>query len=270
MKQGELVAILGCGPAGLFAAKGIQECGGHPIIISRQVKSPIFGAQYLHRPIRGLTSNTPDGWIQGVKLGLEEHYAERVYGLSDEPTSWRKLKEEAPCWSLREAYDRAWEEFGSGVSIIDCEIDAADVGEFSAGFPLVISTIPRYATCYSGHDFISIEIIVEPGAINVPFSHENYIAYNGMQHGSWYRTSSIFGHASTEYVLHKDLHPEMRRDPNMKHGIKIVGNNCDCHPNVVFAGRFGLWKRGILTHHAYEAAIEAYTERFPSALHTVR
>jgi hypothetical protein len=261
--KGDLVAVLGCGPAGLFAAKAIELCGGFPVLVSKKQKSQIYGAQYLHAAIPEFSEPVPSR-IEGIKIGLGEHYARRVYGDSSMKTSWDRLKASSPCWSLSDAYDRAWDHYEGG--IVDSELDASDVGEFSAGFPLVISTVPRWSTCYGGHNFESIDIVVEPIVIDVPFSSENFVAYNGMRHGDWYRTSRIFGYESTEYIKTQNTEPSA----DAKYGIKIVGNNCDCHPNVVFAGRFGLWQRGVLTHHAFSRAVEAYTERFPRALHSVR
>jgi hypothetical protein len=258
------VLILGCGPAGLFAARGIRECGGYPIIISKKVKSEQYGAQFLHRPIRGLTDDNPITVIGGIKLGTEEGYARRVYGNPDETTSWRKLNKWTYCWDLPAAYDRAWEEFADG--IVNMSVGASEVGELSSQFALVISTVPKWSICEGEHHFESIDILVEREAKSIPYARENYICYNGMQHGGWYRTSKIFGHGSTEYVAHKD----MQLKTGMQAGFKVVGTDCDCHPNVVFAGRLGRWERGVLTHHAYEAAIEAYMERFPRAMHKVQ
>src|SRR5215831_5311869 len=132
------VLVLGCGPAGLFAAQGVRQCGGNPVIISHKVKSEQYGAQFLHRPIRGLTSDAPISMIAGVTLGYEEGYARRVYGDPKEKTSWRRLKNWAYAWDLRAAYERAWQEFEADIA--DMKVDAAQVGELSAQFPLVIST----------------------------------------------------------------------------------------------------------------------------------
>jgi hypothetical protein len=243
----------------LFAAKAIKECGGQPVIISKKVKSEQYGAQFLHRPLRGLTDDQPINVIRGVTLGYEDKYALRVYGNSKEQTSWRKVKNWQYAWDLRRAYDRAWEEFEVGIA--DLTVGADEVGELSAQFKLVISTIPRWSICIGRHDFESIPILVDRHVVNIPYASENFICYNGMHNGEWYRTSKIFGHESTEYIAHRDMQLQV----GMAAGFKVVGHNCDCHPNVVFAGRLGRWERGILTHHAYEAAVEAYTERFPGA-----
>jgi hypothetical protein len=61
-------------------------------------------------------------------------------------------------------------------------------------------------------------------------------------------SSRIFGHESTE----ARAQPAHRQEAGWESGFKVVNNNCDCHPNIVRAGRMGLWTGGVLTHHAFE------------------
>jgi hypothetical protein len=37
---------------------------------------------------------------------------------------------------------------------------------------------------------------------------------------------------------------------------KPLETDCTCWPKVVRAGRFGQWRKGVLTHHAYEMAMQ--------------
>ena len=78
------------------------------------------------------------------------------------------------------------------------------------------------------------------------------VLYNGTLIGDWYRASWIFD----------DVSIEARPAPWLKDyklGFKIIDNDCDCHPNVVRAGRMGRWQAGELTHHAFATALEAIT-----------
>jgi len=252
------VVILGCGPAGLFAAQAIKEAGGHPIIHSAKKKSPIFGAQFLTRPIPGLTLPSPD-MVESVRLGTKERYAQRVYGESATPSTWADAKHwQEPAWNMQSAYDHAWDMFEA--DIVDMKLDSHDVEEMTAFFPLVISTIPQWSICKGGHAFESISILITKECLYDHKEAENLVVYNGTQEDGWYRSSVVFGQPSTETVASDRSHMFFSGESNYESGFKIVGNDCDCHPNLVRAGRMGTWKRGVLTGHAYEAAIAAYVE----------
>src|SRR5262245_30082364 len=153
------VAILGCGPAGLFAAQALTLHGIQPAIISQKQKSLIYGAQYLHKRIPGLTPVAPQSYITTYYLGDPTLYARRVYGVDSAPTSWPAETDGAPVgkaiWNLRAAYDWAWKTFES--RIVDQMLDYRDVRDFELQFDLVISTIPLWRICAKprGHSFYS-------------------------------------------------------------------------------------------------------------------
>lgn len=252
------VVILGCGPAGLFAAHGVAQAGGHPLIFSKKAKSQFAGAQYIQEAIPGL-ADEPDGEIYTYLLGVKERYATRVYGSPDHATSWPDFdKEPEPAWDIRKAYDRAWDLYEGG--IVDMEIKPEDVAELTASFPVVISTIPAWSLCEcpEDHEFASMQIWTTRTSIIKP-PNENYVVYNGTEQGSWYRCARIFGHESTECT--NPAHSSSESKLFWTAGYKILGNNCDCHPNLHRTGRLGTWRRGVLTHHAFKAAIELYSER---------
>lgn len=255
--------VLGCGPAGLFAAQAISNLGGEVMIFSKKRPSHIYGAQYLHQPIPDLTNDRPDGYLEVRKLGTANNYARRVYNDDTTRTSWYRVRD-APIWNLRDAYMRAWERWEP--QIVNIELGYEDVVEFTARFPTVISTIPRWAICYGDHCFDSMPIRVThtfeyTGLSDFFDKDSNVMIYNGTEHGDWYRTSMIFGHPSTEYRIAKQGSEHLQHDKDSMLGFKVVGTTCDCHPNVKFAGRLGTWQRGVLTHHAFEAAVDAYSER---------
>jgi hypothetical protein len=129
---------------------------------------------------------------------------------------------------------------------------------------LLVSTVPLWVICkrQDTHKFRTVSIMVtkrmEYTGLRTFFGGDTHgIIYNGTTYGNWYRTSHIFGHSSTEAS-----DPDFLKDnPDAEPGYKIVGNNCDCHPNIIRAGRMGKWERGVLTHHAYEDTIKAIAER---------
>jgi hypothetical protein len=253
-----VVCVLGCGPAGLFAAHAIKMAGGEPVIMSKKVKSVIAGAQYLQRPIPEICPPCQDGLIYTYLRGTKEGYAERVYGDPSIGTSWPELPPEpAPAWNLRLAYDFAWAKYSD--QVVDIAIGPDDVDDLTANFPTVISTIPAYALCSNpNHHFDKMRIAHWSRSIESGVGH-NYVIYNGGPGGGgWYRCARIFGVESTEALNIVGYHPE---GPKWEWGWKILGNNCDCHPNLVRTGRLGTWRRGVLTHHAFEHATAAYMER---------
>lgn len=262
------VAVLGCGPAGLFAAQAVCLAGATPVIISQKKKSVIYGAQYLHEPIPGITDwQVPDGYIETILMGEEPNYAERIYGDPERPTSWRRASPEPkPAWSLQRAYDTAWRRFESG--IVNMQLGYEEIETIAAQMDLVISTIPRWATCKVGHTFETRPILVKSeleytGLPEYISKQRNVVIYNGTKFGYWYRTSLIFGEESTEAAADHRLQPRIAAEKQKwSAGFKIVGNDCDCLPNIVRAGRMGLWESGVLTHEAFSAATEAMFETF--------
>ena len=242
--------VLGCGPAGLLAAHGITMAGGSPIILSRKVKSVIAGAQFLHRAIPEITSHEPDGMLDFRKAGDPGRYAARIYGDPSHPTSWERYQTGAqPAWSMQDAYSVLWDRYEP--MIMEAEVEPDMLDELEREFGLAVSTIPAKCLCSNmAHAFPSVPIHILPWT---PIPEDNFVMYNGSGMGHWYRTSRIFGHSSTESTQPFD-------EPGAMKGFKILNTNCDCRPNIVRAGRFGEWRSGILTHHAFEKAMEAMLE----------
>lgn len=242
--------VLGCGPAGLLAAHGITMAGGRPLIVSRKVKSKILGAQFLHRAIPEITSHEPDGMLDFRKAGDPGRYADRIYGNSKKATSWERYQVgQHPAWSMENAYDVLWERYEG--DIMDQEITAHFLDELEREFSLAISTVPALVLCHvEEHEFPKIPIHIIPWT---PIPEDNFVMYNGTTMGHWYRTSRIFGHSSTESVHVFD-------EPGGVTGFKILNTDCTCRPGIVRAGRFGEWRSGVLTHHAFEKAMAAMLE----------
>lgn len=254
------VAILGAGPAGLFAAHAAVQHGHDVHIWSKgdadgtgatPRKSHMRGAQYLHRPIPGL-SGEPfmlDYRLEGDIAG----YKAKVYGdMSDVHVSPESLVGEAEAWDIREAYDKAWELYGSSVMPLDLAVpEAGEVLEaMIAEYDLVISTVPAKLLCYDfTHEFLSTKIwstdYVKPiGAFERP-RVDNLVVCSGLVDDWWYRQSRIQGWENTEF-------PENRKPNGKVWGvIKPVRTTCDCYPEITRMGRYGEWKKGVLSHESY-------------------
>jgi hypothetical protein len=230
--------------------------GLNPVIMSKKQKSVIYGAQYLHKPIPGLSSQAPHGCVKTTLRGKPEVYAERVYGNAQHLTSWHRVEPVVYAWNLRAVYERAWKKFQDNIA--DITVGPEDIAEFTIQFDLVVSTIPLWSICMKPkeHRFNSAAILVKKFPASK--SGSNWVVYNGTRDDDWYRSSSIFGHRSYE----ARSHPRLLTDSGWEPGYKVIDTNCDCHPNVVRAGRMGKWTRGVLTHHAFETTIEAIADQY--------
>lgn len=247
------VAILGCGPSGLFAAHAVAGLLGHDVtIFSIRQKSVMPGAMYLHDPIPDLTPAEPEAMVRYIKVGSKEGYAEKVYGSPDAPCSWDGFPEgELPAWSMARAYEELWRRYEH--RIIDQPINGGTADRLLRMHELVISTIPAPALCNGDHEFRSVEVHIEP---TWPFTtkHDNTVVYNGIPKSRWYRASRLFGHEATESMA-----PVQGSQP----GRKPLDTDCDCRPGIHRAGRFGRWKKGVLVHHAFKDAYELATKELP-------
>jgi len=257
-----VVGIFGCGPAGLFAAQAAQMLGHDVVIVSRKIKSNIYGAQYLHKPIPGLSVPASKGIVKTFRLGTAEGYATRVYGDGKRRTSYDIAQDEREAWDLRATYDVAWEKFQAQINHQLLDGDA--VIQYQAICDKVISTVPLWVICMRPdiHMFNSVSIMVtrrmEYTGLTTYFGHEsNGVVYNGTNYGNWYRTSHVFGHSSTEAIASAEFLKENR---DAEPGFKIISSNCDCHPGITRAGRMGRWQAGVLTHHAFDDTIQALAD----------
>lgn len=239
------VAILGCGPAGLMAAHAVALHGHEPIIFSKKVPSSIGGAQYLHCPIPRITGDQPDGLVNFIKYGNEQGYAKKVYDDPYAVTSWYDYEEGMhPVWNLRKAYEKLWKKYEDKITDVKLHYEQASL--LCKDFSLVMNTVPLNHLCGDDHHFDYQDVWIVYGQLGD--RGENRIVYDGTQDFPWYRWSYIFGWTGIEY------------SQKVRDGVHIrkpLVNVCDCLPGMVRLGRYGAWQKGILTHHAYEGAVNA-------------
>jgi hypothetical protein len=266
-----MIAILGCGPAGLLAAEAVAATGNEPIILSRKVKSEIFGAQYLHREIPGITPVEPEFKISVIKNGTKEGYAYNTYGDPNAPVSWDAFQEgETVGWDMKKAYDKLWEKFES--NIYNTTLHGHDLVHLSENYPIIYTTLPARMTCHrpNRHTFKAQEIWVQHGdgshKLIRGVNDNNILYYNGetpagsgyyteMIGPGWYRFSQLNGYQAWEFS-HEPPTEAIPDHHIISTGVKPLSNDCDCWPELRRIGRFGRWEKGILTHHAYEQVLE--------------
>jgi hypothetical protein len=253
------VAVLGCGPAGLMAAHGARNAGAHVAIYSERRKSPLYGAQYLHAPIPGVT-DLEDRVIVDYRIqGSPEKYRSKVYGpMWDGTVSPEDLSENHEAWDIRATYDRLWSLYHTRV--MDMRLDPYAVMQISNdSFDLIINTIPLQALCRAGHSFQSTQVWAAGDApelgIDVGLTYHcppDTVICNGNETPAWYRMSRIFGHTTIEWPLHAN--PPVTTASKVS---KPLRHNCDCWPEILKLGRYGSWEKGVLSHTAYQRAFSA-------------
>jgi len=254
-----VVVILGCGPAGLIAAHAAATKGHDVKILSRRVRSEMFGAMYLHEPIPGISPAEPEMEIYVTKTGTREGYAENVYGDPSAEVSWDRFDTgPTPGWDLKEAYKLLWAMYSH--LIVDEQIKPENVDQIEAD--RIFSTIPANALCLDWqHAFESCKIVV----FHRPARDEhNLMWYNGSVTPGmpqWYRYSRINRYESWEFSedqAPKNLPVEvLARGLRVSNGTKPLRTTCDCHPRVFRLGRFGRWNKNVFTHHSYQEVVDA-------------
>lgn len=248
------VAVLGCGPAGLMAAHAVAQLEHDVMVFSRKRKSPLFGAQYLHAPIPGITDRDDRITVEYMLRGSVEDYRRKVYGrMWDGTVSPEDLSDDHAAWDIRSTYDRLWELYSE--AIIDVDIDPAGVKFLQDQHKpdLVINTIPLAQLCHEGHTFRAQQVTAAGDAPDIGIDvgaiyrcPPNTVICNGEESPSWYRISRIFGHTTVEWPMGINV-----PIPTASEVQKPTSHNCDCWPNILKVGRYGSWTKGVLSHSAY-------------------
>jgi hypothetical protein len=250
------VLILGCGPAGLFAAHA-AECAGFKVqIASRKRKSEMYGAQYLHNPIPEVSEKefTVEYRLEGTPQG----YRQKVYGPGYRGTvSPVELGSTHQAWDIREAYDILWDHYVD--KIVDTQfnhpeevrafLEAFRVGDKMAHY---VSSIPAPLLCTEpGHGFTaqrvwSVGDAPERGIFSPVVSERNTVTCSGDLLTSWYRKANILGYNTVEW-------PESKRPPidGVSEVLKPISHNCTCLGYVHRVGRYGHWTKGVLSDSAF-------------------
>jgi hypothetical protein len=254
-------AILGCGPAGMFAAHAFVRAGWEITVYSKKRMSDLYGAQYLHAPIPGLPSIRTS--VEYRLAGTIEGYREKVYGPklpNAVEVSPGVLAGRRDAWDIRAAYRAAYSMYS--YRIVPVTIDAAFLeGEFGnpetdRHWGAVLSSIPAPVLCRNpSHAFLSQKVYAAGDApergIFAPISClPDTVLCDGTEDRAWYRISNVFGHCTAEW-------PDRRKPPfeGVTEVQKPIGTTCYCwEGRITRIGRYGIWMKGVLSHQAYDVA----------------
>lgn len=257
------VLVLGCGPSGLIAAYAARrELNAEVKIVSVKRPSQLFGCQYLHEEIPGLSLGGCD-MVSYQLRGTTEEYRRKVYGSLTPPVSPQQYEGDHLAWDLRRGYRQLWEMFED--EVVDAGLTSRDIVPLLGDFmpDVCISSIPAPVLCQSGvgHIFTSVTCWAIGDAPElsqfVPFDVSPFtVLCDGTKDTSWYRASNVFGFTTIEWPGHK------KRPP--LEGVvafdKPLGTDCDCLPSVLRVGRYGRWAKSILSHEAYDATVRKVKE----------
>lgn len=251
------ILVIGAGPAGLFATHAAVQLGHDVTVVSKHQKSHLYGAQYLHAEVPGLT--IPETFeVHYVLCGEVEEYAAKVYGETPPDfVSPQRLVGTHKGWDIRSAYNQAWDLYGSTATRMSI---AGPDGLRSlldlVGADITISTMPANLLCYqpqshyfTARDAWAIGDAPDRGIQAPRMVERNSVVCNGERDSGWYRASNILGYNTVEW-------PDERRPPieGVAKITKPVRTNCDCWADtgrVWRAGRYGTWQKGYLSHFAY-------------------
>lgn len=243
--------VLGCGPAGLMAAHAALMGGFDDVrIYSKPRKSYMNGAQYLHAPIPGITNVADVFNVEYQLWGSTLDYRTKVYDADyDGTVSPQELESDHLAWDIRKTYDSLWSIYKPFIRSFDAGHDMEKV--MGLGADLVVSSIPLPAICNSfSHGFKSTKVWSGEHQM-IPLHPDNTVVCNGNASPAWYRSASIQGHVTTEW-------PQSTKPPvfPLWEVEKPVATNCDCWPSVLRVGRYGSWRKGVLSHQAYGEVLE--------------
>jgi hypothetical protein len=217
----------------------------------------------------------PDFGITYRKRGTSDGYRQKVYGGEPVPfVSFDNVQdgEVVPAWSLQKVYDKMWDGIAGkdGHSVNAMRVTPDELIRWVEHnlWDMIICTVPRHELClaYNGlgggrpHTFVSQSIYVGDEAMSTGM---NEIVYNGDPEYSWYRSSNIGGYEGVEWGEDmKDVLTRMGR--RTREVRKPIRHDCDCwtHGNIVFAGRYGEWRKGVLVHDAFVTAFKAVEELY--------
>ena len=249
------VAVLGAGPSGMVAAHASAQCGAYIDIFDANPDRSRrnSGVYFLHASCDLLLDKIIiKQTILGAKLLDDEElgrvYSRKVYGDSDVAGVSildAKTRNEFVGFNAGQAVDRLWDLYGRRVQCKTIN-NLEDVLSLLDKYDKVISTIPAYVL-YPDLSYPMVKTHVKVGTSP---DNEAFIFYNVNDHTPWYRCSALFGVFVQEYEY--GYLPERAGKYQYRMVRKVIGNGIESGvQDLLLAGRYGEWKKSVLTHHVY-------------------
>ena len=238
------VAVIGCGPAGLAAVHAAAGLGCQVQVFAPKKQTPQRGPIMLHRPIPGINTEQPDGYIRQIVIGGSIlDYRLKLYGDVNIAINGDILEPGFHTWRVQTAYDKLWHKYENLIQ--GWEITPEELDDIAASYDLTVSTAPAPALCRNPgwHEFKSFDVAITMSA-SYPDQPPNTVVYNSYRDILWVRSSRIFDADVTEW--RKEDAPE---DALTIH--KPMSTDCNCHPGVLRTGRMGKWHNETWSDHAY-------------------
>jgi hypothetical protein len=269
------VAILGCGPAGLLAAHACAMNGAEFEIFSKKRKSFLFGSQYLHEPIPGISDFDKHVDITYQTNGSPVDYRKKVHGTAwDGIIAPEDFEQHDKAWNIREAYDRLWGEYGSKIRHYELpyhpdELNPVGGANFTHAqdklklnqYDLVVSTVPRTFWKMTGDQFIhstgwTLGDAPEQGTFcHFTTPRDNMIICDGTPEVGWTRLSRVFGYTTIEWPI--ATRPPIPQASQVIKPLRFESGGIPFPTNWLFAGRYGEWHKGVLVTHAFTQVLKA-------------
>lgn len=238
-----------------MATHALTMHGHDVIVVSKKRKSEMYGAQYLHQPIPGMTEKAPVQ-ISYQLHGTPEMYRRKVYGENlprNTKVSVEELLGEHLGWDIRSTYDNLWDTYGDYVQHVETvEPDYLRFLIDGLQPDAVFSTIPAPVLCEDeAHSFMYEEVWAigdapERGVFCPIVVTPNTVVCNGDKAPAWYRAANIFNRRTAEWPA--DKKPPLKEVSLIKKPVRMT---CTCFPSVTRLGRYGKWEKGVLSHEAF-------------------
>ena len=249
------ILVLGCGPSGLVAAHAAVQLGHEVTILSKSPSpSKLYGTQYLHAPIPGY-EDVPSVTVSYNLNGTPEQYRRKVYGDAWQgKVSPEDFVGEHRAWDIRETYELMWELYRSIVEEYEVVDGNLQFTIFVYEPDKIISTIPATSLCEQTKHRFASHLIYANGSTAKEWPPENRRICDGTDQTDWYRISNVFGYRTVEWPYITGLSGGSPRGVRVEKPLKT---DCDCHPEVIRAGRYGEWDKSVLVHQVYQKVVEA-------------
>lgn len=252
------VTVIGAGPAGLAAAHAAAGMDAQVRIIAPRKMTPQRGPIMLHRPIPGINTTHPNGYVRQLVIGGSIlDYRLKLYGDVNIKINGDILEPGFHTWSVRDAYMLLWSRYGQFIE--DGVLAPDDIPEVQQECDLLVNTAPIINLCLnpitqegyptslpgevSRHEFTSVPVALVFKA-SYPDQPPNTVIYNAREDIPWVRSSRIFQDSVTEYKPEDIAKPDL-----IIH--KPLSTTCNCHPRMLRMGRFGRWHNETWIDHAY-------------------